>query len=252
MRVLLDPRRPGSPGSRVTASELADLYAFPRGRWVRSNFVTTLDGSAVGADGRSGSVNTPADNRVFALQRNLCDAVLVGSGTVRAEGYERLEPTRRRPAPAALVVVSGSGRVPEGLRAPTQGRGAGLLVTCASAGDEALARARSVLGPEAVVVAGDAHVDLRAALDALADRGLRHVLCEGGPTLFASAVREGVVDEMAFSIVPSVVGGDGSRVTHGAPLGAPHGIRLSPRLLVEEAGTLLGLWRVAPGLADQS
>ncbi len=245
MRVLLDPRRPAAPGRRVTASELAALYAFPAGRrWVRSNFVTTLDGSAVGADGRSGTVNTPADNRVFALQRALCDAVLVGSGTARAEGYERLAPTRRRASPPALVVVSGSGRVPDGLRSPTDGRGPGMLVTCAAAGEDRLDRARSVLGPDAVLVAGGARVDLRAALDALAGRGLRHVLCEGGPSLLSSALAEGVLDEMAFSVVPTVVGGDGTRVTHGPPLGAPHGIRVSPRVLAEEAGTLLGLWRV--------
>ncbi|HET6967462.1 MAG TPA: dihydrofolate reductase family protein [Ornithinibacter sp.] len=245
MRVLLDPRRPAAHGSRVTASELADLYAFPVGRrWVRSNFVTTLDGSAVGADGRSGTVNTPADNRVFALQRDLCDAVLVGSGTVRAEGYQRLVPTRRRATPPALVVVSGSGRVPEGLRTPTGGRGAGLLVTCAAAGEPRLDRARSVLGADAVLVAGEDRVDLRAALAALAGRGLKHVLCEGGPSLLSSALAEGVLDEMALSIVPTVVGGDGTRVTSGGPLGAPDGIPLTPRLLVEDAGTLLGLWRV--------
>lgn len=246
MRVLLDPRRPTSPGSRVTASELADLYAFPAGRrWVRSNFVATLDGSAVGADGRSGTVNTPPDNRVFALQRDLCDAVLVGSGTVRAEGYERLRPTRRRSSAPALVVVSGSGRVPDGLRTPTDGRGAGVLVTCAAAGARRLGRARSALGSDAVLVAGGDRVDLRAALDALAGMGLRHVLCEGGPSLLSSALAEGVLDELALSIVPSVVGGDGTRVTHGPPLGAPEGVALAPRLLLEEAGTLLGLWRVA-------
>ena len=245
MRVLLDPRRPGHPGDRVTASELADLYAFPRGRrWVRSNFVTTLDGAGVGADGRSGSINTPADNRVFALQRDLCDAVLVGSGTVRAEGYERLTPTRRRAVPPTLVVVSGSGRVPEGLRTPTDGRGAGLLVTCAAAGGRALDRARTALGADAVLVAGDDHVDLGLALDTLAERGLRHLLCEGGPSLLSTALAAGVVDELALSLVPAVVGGDGTRITSGAPLGEPDGIRLVPRLLVEEAGTLMGLWRV--------
>lgn len=245
MRVLLDPRRPASPGSRVTASELVNLYAFPaRRRWVRSNFVTTLDGSAVGADGRSGTVNTAADNRVFALQRDLCDAVLVGSGTVRAEGYERLQPTRRRGPAPALVVVSGSGRVPEGLRTPTDGRGAGVLVTCAAAGARRLGRARSVLGSDAVLVAGGDHVDLRASLDALAGMGLRHLLCEGGPSLLSSALAQGVLDEMALSIVPSVVGGDGTRVTSGPALRTPDGIRLMPRLLLEETGTLLGLWRV--------
>ncbi|GAA4405653.1 pyrimidine reductase family protein [Fodinibacter luteus] len=245
MRVLLDPRRPARPGSRVTDADLAALYAFPPGRrWVRSNFVSTLDGSAVGADGRSGSVNTPADNRVFALQRDLGEAVLVGSGTVRAEGYERLVPTRRRSSPAALVVVSGSGRVPEGLRAPREGRGPGLLVTCAAAGARRLDRARSDLGADAVLVAGQEEVDLPLALDGLAARGLRHVLCEGGPTLLSAALAAGVVDELALSLVPAVVGGDGTRMTNGPALGEADGIHLAPRLLVEEAGTLLGLWRV--------
>lgn len=245
MRVLIDPRRPARPGARLSAADLGELYAFPAGRpWVRSNFVSTMDGSAQGADGRSGTVNTPADNRVFALQRDLCDAVLVGSGTVRAEGYERLTPTRRRRRPPALVVVSGSGRVPPGLRAPTQGRGAGLLLTCAAAGAVALEAARAMLGPDAVIVAGDDHVDLAAGLDTLTTRGLRHLLCEGGPTLFTAALSAAVVDEMALSLVPTVVGGEGSRVTKGAPLGAPEGIHVAPRLLVEEAGTLLGLWRV--------
>jgi riboflavin biosynthesis pyrimidine reductase len=246
MRVLLDPRRPAAPGGRVTAAGLAGLYAFPTGRrWLRSNFVSTLDGSGVGPDGRSGSINTPADNRVFALQRALCDAVLVGSGTVRAEAYERLTPTRGRPVPAALVVVSGSGRVPEGLRTPSAGRGAGLLVTCAGAGPRALGRAREALGADAVVVAGDAAVDLPTALDALAERGLRHVLCEGGPSLFASALAAGVVDELALTLAPVLVGGAGTRIVRGAPLGGASGIPLTPRLLVEESGTLMGLWRVA-------
>ncbi|HET9022556.1 MAG TPA: dihydrofolate reductase family protein [Ornithinibacter sp.] len=245
MRILIDPRRPAQPGARVSAAELSRLYAFPAGRrWVRSNFVTTLDGSVVGADGLSGSVNTPPDNRVFALQRDLCDAVLVGAGTARAEGYQRVTASARRAAPPALVVVSGTGRVPDGLRGPTTGRGDGLLVTCEAAGSERLATARAALGEDAVIVAGDAHVDLARALDLLAARGLRHVMCEGGPTLLSAALREGVLDEFALSIAPTLVGGDGPRPTGGATLGAPDGIRLAPRLLLGEAGTLLGLWRV--------
>ncbi|MFL6151239.1 MAG: dihydrofolate reductase family protein [Ornithinibacter sp.] len=245
MRVLLDPRRPADPGARVTASDLAELYAFPRSRrWVRTSFVSTLDGSAVGADGRSGSINTPPDNRVFALQRDLCDAVLVGSRTVVAEGYERITPSRRRAVAPALVVVSGSARVPAGLAGPLAGRGAGLLVTCAGAGTAALTAARRSLGADAVIVVGEGAVDLPAALDALAGLGLRHLLCEGGPTLLAAALRAGVVDELALSVVPTLVGGDGTRITSGAALGGAGGIPLAPRLLVEEAGTLLGLWRV--------
>lgn len=244
MRVLLDPRRPATPGTRVGAAALRDLYRPPRGRWVRSNMVTTLDGSAVGADGRSGSVNTPADHRVFALLRDHADAVLVGAGTVRDEGYTRVRPARHSPTPAALVAVTRSGSVPEGLRTPTEDRGAGLLVTCAAAGERALDRARSVLGEDAVLVCGDDTVDLTTALDALSDRGLRHVLLEGGPSLLGTALAAGVVDEMAMTIAPTVVGGDFRRIVTGPPLGAPDGVALRPHLLVEEAGTLLGLWRV--------
>lgn len=244
MRVLLDPRRPSSPGARVTVTDLADLYAPPRARWVRSNMVSTLDGSAVGADGRSGSVNTPPDHRVFGLLRDLTDAVLVGAGTARDEGYTRLPPTRRTPEPAALVAVTRSGRVPDGLGTPTQGRGEGLLVTAEAAGARRLSRARSVLGTENVLVCGEDTVDLPAALESLAARGLRRVLLEGGPSLLGAALAAGVVDEMATTIAPSVVGGGGPRIVGGPPLGVPDGVSVRPHLLLEESGTLLGLWRV--------
>ena len=54
----------------------------------------------------------------------------------------------------------------------------------------------------------------------------------------------GVLDEMALTLAPTVVGGAGPRMTDRAPLNPPDGIPLRPHLLLEEAGTLLGLWRV--------
>ncbi len=244
MRVLIDPRRPSRPGSRVKAGDLEELYAFPRrGTWVRANMVSTLDGAAAGADGRSGSVNTPADNRVFSLQRDLADVVLVGAGTVRAEGYRRLEPTRRARIPASLAVVTRSGRVPENIRRGTAGRGPALLVTCAAAGTRALERARTVLGDDAVIVCGEEAVDLRAALDELSLRRLRRVMLEGGPSLLSAALEADVVDELALTVSPTLVGGDAPRITSGPVLSGAHGIPARPHLLLEEAGTLLGLWR---------
>lgn len=244
MRVLIDPRRPAHPGARATVTDLADLYAPTRRRWVRSNMMTTLDGSATGSDGRSGSVNTSADGKVFGLLRDHADAVLAGAGTMRAEGYGRIAPTRRSPVPPALVCVTRSGRVPEGLRTPTEGRGQGLLVTCEAAGPRALDRARSVLGAESVLVCGADTVDLPAAVDALAERGLTRLLVEGGPSLLGTALEAGIVDELAVTVVPTVVGGDFPRIVGGPPLQAPDGVTLRPHLLLEESGTLLGLWRV--------
>ncbi len=232
MHVLLAPR-----GS---SHRLEDLYAFPRRRWVRANFVSTLDGAGTGADGRTDSINTPADNRIFALQRRLADAVLVGAGTARAESYTRLVGPPSGPG-GALVVISGSGRVPAGLRTPREGRGPGVLVTSAAAEPRTLASARRQLGADNVWVCGDESVDLALALDRLTALGLGRVLCEGGPSLLSAMLATALVDELSLTVVPAIVGGDATRITHGPWLA----VSARPRVLLEEAGTVLGLWRVS-------
>ena len=63
--------------------------------WLRANMVTTLDGSATGADGRSGGINTEADHVVFELLRAQSHAVVVGAGTLRDEGYSSLSVDER-------------------------------------------------------------------------------------------------------------------------------------------------------------
>ena len=70
-------------------------YAPPREPWLRANMVTTLDGSATGADGRSGGINTEADHVVFELLRAQSHAVVVGAGTLRDEGYSSLSVDER-------------------------------------------------------------------------------------------------------------------------------------------------------------
>ena len=72
---------------------IADLYAYPPDRpWLRANFVSTLDGSAQGTDGRSGTINGPADHLVFQVNRALAEVILVGAQTTRTEGYKPVRP----------------------------------------------------------------------------------------------------------------------------------------------------------------
>jgi riboflavin biosynthesis pyrimidine reductase len=240
MRLLLDETGAVPPGAQVGPDGLRAVYAAPAPHWVRANFVSTLDGSVTGADGRSGSINTPADHVVFKVLRRLSDVVLVGAGTVRAEGYTPLgEEDGGAPA---LAVVTASGRVPPTVAGPpADGRGEVLLVTCAAAGEDRLREARSALGADAVLVCGDGEVDLRRARDQLAARGLRQVLCEGGPSLLGAALAAGVVDELDLTLVPTLVGGsDRPRITAGPDLG----VALAPMALLEQDGTVLGRWRV--------
>ena len=210
-------------------TELSELYAAPADAWWRVNMISSVDGAATGADGLSGTINNHADKQVFDTLRALCDAVLVGAGTARAEGYGALD----RP----LVLVSRRGEVPEGLR--SAGPGQVRLATVSSA--EHLAEARAVLGAEHVYVVGEYRVDLVALRAELLARGLHHVLCEGGPHLLRDLLDQGVVDELDVTTVASVLAGDHPRITAGQPVDVP--LRLHS--LLEDDGTLLARWWVA-------
>jgi riboflavin biosynthesis pyrimidine reductase len=236
-------------GGVLDAEGLALAYAYPRltaGQvWVRANFVSTLDGAAAGDDGRSGSINTGADRDVFALLRALSDVVLIGAGTARAEGYRRLtirspldKLRQSRPAHPAIAVFSRSGEVPPDLSQGRDSSGEVILVTCQSAGGAAIDRARSSLGADQVIIAGDASVDLASAVGSLAGRGLPRMLCEGGPHLMGDLTAAGLLDELALTIAPTLIAGDHPRITAGPPVAA----NLLPRLLIESDGTILGRW----------
>jgi len=253
MRVLLSHDNLGhwSPGHvrEMDSEALALAYAYPplsTGQtWVRANFVATLDGAATGDDGRSGSINTGADRDVFVLLRALSDVVVVGAGTARAEGYGRavvrapwLNLRQGRPAHPTTAVFSRSADVPPGLSHARDDSGEVLLVTCERAGDEAIDRARRTLGEQHVIIRGDETVDLSAALDALAARDLRRILCEGGPHLMRDLTASGRLDELCLTIAPTVVGGEHPHITAGAAVTAD----FMPRLLIESQGTILGRW----------
>ena len=208
--------------------DLAELYAPPDQPWLRVNMVSTIDGAATGDDGTSRSINTGADKIVFDLLREQADALVVGAGTVRIEGYA----VGRKP----LVVVSRSGVVP-----PTQrdaARGMVLMATVSSAPQ--LDQARRILGDDNVLVLGSHRVDLGRLKDELVLRGYRHQLSEGGPHLLRDLLDQGVADEIDSTVVPRIVAGSHRRITDGPPVDVP--LRLAT--LVEQDDTLLARWFV--------
>src|SRR5512139_2148655 len=81
----------------------------PDGRpWLLANMVAGLDGS-LSWHGRVGELSSASDRSLFVRLRGLADGVLVGAGTVRAEGYGPVRlPTDGHEAVPPLVVVSRS------------------------------------------------------------------------------------------------------------------------------------------------
>lgn len=224
MRVLTDAL--GARTGEITEADLVDLYRPPRLPWLRVNMVSTVDGAANGESGRSGSINNAADKVVFHALRAQCDAVIVGAGTARTEGYA--------PADVPIVLVTRRGLVPEKL----QGAGPGKVLLATPASSPGLDQARAVLGAEHVIVVGEDEVDLPAMKAALVERGLVNLLSEGGPSLLRDLVATGAADELTLTWVPRLIGGVHPRIVTGEPIDRP----LDLALLLEHDGTLLSRW----------
>ena len=200
------------------AVDLEDPYPDlePPERWFAVGMVGSLDG-AVAVDGTSGALGGAGDRAAFRALRAVVDVVLVGLGTATAENYRPTWPARRAAARAArgqpplprLALVTGSGRVPEDLRALEDPERPPLVVTTRDGAD--VARPRVGARAEVVVVADtdEGTVDPVAAVAELWDRGLGRIACEGGPTLNHAMLEAGVVDELWVTIAPCLVGGGG-------------------------------------------
>lgn len=231
-----------------TAVEEVDVYEAYRppggdGTWVRLNMVASLDGAITGDDGLSGSLQGEGDQLVFRALRAHADVIVVGAGTVRVEGYgpprtpqgfREQRVADGRPDPPALAIVSRSldlnlaGKV-------FQGGGGPVVVVTGSAAPEG--RRAALAGVAEVLVAGEIDVDLGLALAALRERGWRHVLSEGGPTLNASLLPH--VDELCLTLAPLIVGGAPLRLVHGLL----DGLRFELGAALEQDGELLLRYR---------
>lgn len=218
------------------------MYAYPDSDrpWIRTNFVSTLDGAAYAGDGKSGSLGGPVDKDVFALLRSLADVIVVGAGTARIEGYQPVRPAdvdadlRSRLGLSAvppIAVVSRRLDIPDALA--TEGQ---IIITTADAPAATLEALDSGLD---VIAAGEGEIDWSAVRDALADRGLRRVLCEGGPTLHGELVALDLVDELCLTIAPFMSSGAAPRIAH-SPSFVEHSMELGH--VFDANGVLLTRW----------
>ena len=201
------------------ADDLLDDDIVNRGEpGVRVNFISSVDGAAT-TGGLSGGLGDDSDHRRFELLRRAADVVVVGAGTVRAEGYGPLrvsdESARWRsehgmPEHPVFAIVSGSLDLDPASRIFTEAPVRPIVVTTETAeGADAFADVADV------IVAGTQHADLPAMLAALTERGLVRVLCEGGPSLFGSLLAVDRVDELYLTVAPRLEAGDARRIASG-------------------------------------
>jgi len=187
-------------GIDVTAGVLADeaasgalrpwLFGIEAGRpYVTWKYAATLDGRIAAEDGTSRWISSPASRADVHQLRALVDAIVVGSGTVladdpsltvrdAAEVLSEHQPLR--------VVIDRRHRTPQHARVLDNAAETLLLDTAAP----------------------------RFALKALYDRGVRHILLEGGPTLAGAFAEAQCVDEVVAYIAPKLLGAGPSALGH--------------------------------------
>jgi riboflavin biosynthesis pyrimidine reductase len=204
--------------------------------------VATVDGRAA-LDGSAIGIGSTIDKHLMRELRAEADVVLHGAGTVRADPL--------------------SARVPPDLAAGRRARGLsdqplGAIVTRSgnlprkhpyyeSATVIYITSERNVPVEEPAVeicrveTVGDAIRDLGR-------RGVRRILCEGGPTLNAALFEGGLVDEIFLTIAPKLTGGaDPLTIIKGGAFGT---IRLELRSLVEVDGELFLKYGVTSSRLD--
>jgi riboflavin-specific deaminase-like protein len=233
--------------------ELTDAYpalaARPGRPSLRVNMIASVDG-ATAVDGLSGGLGGPGDRAVFLHLRSLADVILVGAGTVRAEGYgppelpAKLREARRERGRAPLprlAVVSRSCALDWDAPIFRRAGPRPIVVTVERAPSERRSAAARVAE---VIAAGGEDVDLAAALRELAGLGAETVLAEGGPRLNGALAAAGLVDELCLTVAPRLAGGDSARIVAGppAPGGAPP---FEPAFVGEEDGFLFLRYRPA-------
>jgi riboflavin biosynthesis pyrimidine reductase len=182
----------------VTADDLVGQAAAPGDRpWVSGIMVSSLDGRAT-LEGTSRKLGGPHDLQMLLALRRRADALIVGPGTVAAEGYG--------PLPCPAVLVSRSFELPweAGLFAAPGQR---VLVYTRAGGSVPDLPADVELVPED---------DLRSVLADLRARGIERLLCEGGPTVNRALLDAGLLDELFLTLSP-VVSGEGPPIVTDGP-----------------------------------
>ncbi len=213
------PAEAGLLAEEAAAGNTAWLTAMRRGRpFVRWKYAATLDGRIAAADRTSRWITSPEARADVHRLRAEADAVVVGSGTARADDPH--------------LAVRGI----EGATQPLR-----VVLDTEATVVKPGARVLDDAAPTLVAVADDATTDLPdvvrlpragrglsvpALLAALHERGVRSVLLEGGPTLAGAFVAEGAVDEVVGYLAPVLLGAGPAALADAGISTLPEALRL--------------------------
>ena len=177
------------------------------------NAAMSVDGKLASRTREQLAISGPDDFDRVDRVRAAADAVMVGVGTVLADDpHLTLDVTDRRvqrqrhgrSGNPARVVADSTARTPTDARILDDEATTYLLVSADAPAERRAALADA--GAE-LIVAGDERVDLAAAVEGLAEKGVDRLMIEGGGELIYSAFAAELVDELSVYVGSMVIGG---------------------------------------------
>ena len=179
---------------------------------------SSLDGKLATRAGESRWISNEASRAYVHELRHAYDGIMVGIGTVLADD-PRL--TARLPdgngRDPLRIVVDSRLRTPPDAAMLAQDSEARTLIAATSV-HAGRRRALEERGAQVVELPADdhGHVDLRALMTDLGQRGVTSILLEGGATLHAGALKAGIVDKVCIFLAPILIGGEDAPGTIGS------------------------------------
>jgi diaminohydroxyphosphoribosylaminopyrimidine deaminase/5-amino-6-(5-phosphoribosylamino)uracil reductase len=178
---------------------------------VTLKLATTLDGRIATATGESRWITGSLARRYVHSLRLTHDAVMVGSGTARADDPDLTARDIGASHQPLRIVLDRTLGLPPTSRLGQTAQVHPVWVVHGPDAPLADQAAWTATGAEllACPVRGG-RLDLTAALRLLAAKGLTRILCEGGGTLASALIGEGMVDEMILLTAGKVIGAEGT------------------------------------------
>lgn len=214
---------------------------------VTLKLATTLDGRIATATGESRWITGSEARTHVHLLRLTHDAVLVGSGTARADDPElTVRGFGQTRQPLRLLLDSRLSHSPASRLGQTAHQHPVWLLHGPEA-PESARQAWAATGARLLECpAAGGHLDVPATFRLLAAEGLTRILCEGGGQLAARLVAAGLVDDLALYQAGCLIGADGTPALGPLALTA---LKDAPRARLTDTRTLgpdlFSLWSLA-------
>jgi diaminohydroxyphosphoribosylaminopyrimidine deaminase/5-amino-6-(5-phosphoribosylamino)uracil reductase len=197
---------------------------------VVGQFGQSIDARIATASGDSHYINGAAGLAHLHRLRALVDAVLIGVGTAVADDPQLTVRRVAGPSPAR-VILDPNGRLPRSARALAADGTRRLVITRENAPGTAPDGVEIVALP-----ASQGQIAPAAILAALAERGFRRILIEGGADTVSRFLAAGCLDRLHVVIAPIIIGAGPTSVTLPPIARLEHALRapMRPHVIGEE------------------